>query len=78
MSERVTYHVVPNKEEGNWRVERESSERASSVHDNKEDAVDEARRLAKNNPLGQIIIHGKDGVIQEERTYGKDPEKYPG
>ena len=24
------------------------------------------------------LLHKADGVIREEHTYGKDPEKYPG
>lgn len=28
--------------------------------------------------LGQLVIHGKDGKIQSERTYGKDPRRYRG
>jgi len=37
--------------------------------------IDQARKLAKSKPLGQIVIHKSDGKIQTERTYGRDP--YP-
>jgi len=74
MSNRKTYHVTP-KPEGGWNVKGENASRASSSHDTKADAVDRAKELAKNQDLGQVIIHKKDGTIQTEHTYGKDP--YP-
>ena len=74
MSKRKTYHVIPNKE-GGWNVKGQGASRASSTHETKSDAVKHGRELAKNQPLGQLIIHKQDGVIQTEYTYGQDP--YP-
>ena len=74
MAKRRTYHVVPNSQ-GGWYVKAENSSRASSSHEKKTDAVDHAKHLAKNQTLGQIVIHRQDGQIQTEHTYGKDP--YP-
>jgi|FLYL01.1.fsa_nt_gi hypothetical protein len=71
---RVKYHVTPTGK-GDWKVKREGTSRADSVHSNKSDAVDRAKELAKSNPLGQVIIHGQDNKIQTEHTYEKDP--YP-
>lgn len=70
---RKTYHVV--KQDGEWKVEGEHARRAAGVFDTKVQAVERAIDLAKAQPLGQVIIHRGDGVIQEERTYGEDP--YP-
>lgn len=39
----------------------------------KECAVAIARHLAKKAKLGQVVIHGRNGRIQKEYTYGKDP-----
>jgi hypothetical protein len=78
MSKHVVYHVVPDKDEGVWKVRREGAERAANIHDVKSDALEKARELAPNNDLSQVKIHGRDGKILEERTYGQDPEKYPG
>lgn len=72
MASRKTYHVNADGA-GGWRVKAEGASRASSTHDNKSDAVQSARDLAKSQSLGQIVIHGKDGRIQTEHTYGKDP-----
>ena len=77
MSRRTKEHVTP-RPGGNWAVKKEGAERADSIHEQKVDAVERAKELAKNAPLGQVIIHKKDGTIQTEYTYGKDPEKYPG
>ena len=76
MSERAVYHVTGTR--GNWRVTREGAQRASAVTQTKADAVERARELAKAQDLGQVKIHGMDGQIQREYTYGQDPEKYPG
>lgn len=74
MSNRKTYHVTP-KPSGGWNVKQENADRASSSHDTKADAIDRAKELAKNQALGQIVIHKQDGTIQTEHTYRKDP--YP-
>lgn len=74
MSKRTTYHVTPSPD-GGWKVKRESAGRASSVHDTKAGAVERAKELAKEQELGQIVIHRQDGKIQTEHTYGQDP--YP-
>jgi len=78
MSKRSVYHLVPDKKEGVWKGMKEGADRASVVSDNKRDAFDKLREIAQNSPLSQVKIHKKDGTIQEERTYGKDPKKYPG
>lgn len=74
MANRKTYHVTHDGD-GGWKVKAEGSSRASSTHDNKAEAVQSAKELAKAQPLGQIVIHGRDGKIQTEHTYRKDP--YP-
>lgn len=77
MTERVVYHIVPNADEG-WQVEREGAERATSNHPTKEEAIEKAKALLENDELGQIKVHGKDGKIQREWTYGEDPAETPG
>jgi hypothetical protein len=77
MSKRKVVHIVPTSG-GNWAVKRERANRASSIHDRKDEAIERGRELAKEGSLGQLKIHKKDGTIQTEHTYGKDPEKYPG
>jgi uncharacterized protein YdaT len=74
MAKRKTYHVIP-KADGGWNVKGENASRASSSHATKAEAISRAKELAKNQDLGQVVIHKKDGTIQTEHTYGKDP--YP-
>lgn len=69
---RKTYHVT-HTGEGDWRVKAEGNSRASGIHENKVDALEQAKNLAKSNTLGQVIVHGTNGKIQTEHTYGKDP-----
>jgi hypothetical protein len=77
MSKRRVYHVTPDGD-GDWKVKERGAERAVKVLEDKSDALDLAKDLAKKADLGQVIVHGKDGVIQTEYTYGKDPEKTEG
>lgn len=71
---RKTYHVTP-AEDGNWKVKGEGASRAAGIHEDKTDAVQQARDLAKASGKGQVVIHRRDGTIQTEWTYGQDP--YP-
>lgn len=75
MVKRKVYHVTKNTKGGGWHVKQEGSQRASGNFGTKQEAVQRGKVLAKNAPLGQIKIHGQDGKIQTEHTYGKDP--YP-
>jgi len=78
--ERTVYHVVPHLLDSNheWRVVLEGHDKASGSFEYKEEAIECATRLAEESGLGQIIIHNMDGTIEEERTYGEDPERFPG
>jgi hypothetical protein len=53
-------------------VQREGTSQADSVHEKKDAATDRGVELAKGAG-GQLRIKGRDGRIQDERTYGGDP-----
>lgn len=74
MKKRQIYHVMPNPG-GGWNVKKEGGQRSSAHFETKAQAADRGRDLAKSSGLGQIKIHKKDGRLQTEYTYGKDP--YP-
>ena len=76
MANRTVYHVVPDA--NSWKVELEGSNSTEILVDNKDNAVAQARDLAKAAPLGQVIVHGRDGRIQDEYTYGDDPRSSKG
>lgn len=76
MSKRIVYHVTKGDD---WRIAKEGAERASATSPTKAAAIQRAVELARSaGGLSQIKIHRQDGAIECERTYGKDPEKYPG
>ena len=73
---RTTYWVSPD--DGDWRVRREGAERAAAVFEDKADALARAKELAKEAPLGQVIVQGENGRIKYENTYHKDPRRTKG
>lgn len=49
----------------------------------KDEAVRDARRIARNkwqdaDTLSQLVVHNKNGRIQFENTYGRDPKRFKG
>jgi hypothetical protein len=74
MTERKRVWVSPDGE-GGWNVKSEKTKRAAANYEDKTDAIEKAKSIAQNVPLGQVIIQKRDGVIQTEYTYKKDP--YP-
>jgi uncharacterized Fe-S cluster-containing radical SAM superfamily protein len=72
MAKRTTYRVTKSQSDG-WNVIKEGAQRASGNFGTKQEAINRGKELAKGAPLGQIKIHGCDGKIQTEHTYGKDP-----
>src|SRR4051794_13655266 len=69
---RLEYHVTPTST-GRWAVQQKGAARASATFDRKTEAVARGRELAQRRSLGQLIVHGRDGKIQNEFTYGNDP-----
>ena len=73
---RKTYHVTLVRSA--WRVKCAGAVRADSMHERKSQAIARARQLATKSVLGQVTVHGRDGRIQAEYTYGEDPPRFPG
>lgn len=71
---RKTYHLTYTEDSKKWKVELEGANRASSVHENKENALESARELARKQQPSQLIVHKRDGTIQTEYTYEDDPK----
>lgn len=79
--DRRILHVVPNKEEKTWEVRGTKSPTDKGPGDTvyvpaKTQA--EAIRFAQEIIAAQIVVHGKDGKISREYTYGLDPTKTKG
>lgn len=62
-------HVVPK--DGHWAVKTEKSEKPYRVTETKKEAEDIGRQVAKNQE-SELIIHGKNGRIQEKDSFGND------
>jgi hypothetical protein len=76
-AKRIVYDVLP-KTDG-WKISKEGGQKASATAETKKEAVQIARDLAKGSgSLSQVRVHGQDGKIQTEWTYGKDPHNIPG
>jgi hypothetical protein len=65
-------HVTWRQDEAKWAVQKEGASRAGSLHDQK-DSAEQAGRQAAINEHSELLIHGKDGKIQERNTYKRDP-----
>jgi len=63
-------HVVPRID--GWAVRTEGSNRATSIHSSQREAIEAARKLAKEAAT-QLVIHGRDGRIRERDSYTLDP-----
>ncbi|HXJ63733.1 MAG TPA: DUF2188 domain-containing protein [Actinomycetota bacterium] len=69
----VTYHVEPA--DRGWKVLKEGATRASATFETKPDAVTRGRELAKGQTRGRLVVHAKDGRVQDEFTYEDHPRR---
>lgn len=63
-------HVVYKDEK--WKVEKTGNERATSTHNNKDEAVHRGRQEAEKEH-SELTIHKKDGTFQDKESHGNDP-----
>lgn len=64
----VAVYAVVAREEG-WAIEKQGAERAVSVHATKEEALDRARALAGEHRPSELVVHRKDGTVQDTVVY---------
>lgn len=62
-------HVVPHQD--GWAVKGARNQRATSVHDTQQQAIDAARDIARNQQ-SELIIHRPDGRIRDKDSHGND------
>ena len=70
MSASKNQHIVPNN--GKWSVKGEGNSKSTSTHETKAEAVKAGTEIAKNQK-SELVIHGRNGRIQDKDSYGKDP-----
>lgn len=64
-------HVVPNSQ-GGWDIKQSGGKRSSGHFGTKQEAVDRARTISKNQQ-SELVIHNKDGQIAVKDSHGNDP-----
>ena len=60
-------HVVPNHD-GGWDVKHSNALRSSGHFDTKNEAIERARVLCRNQG-NELVIHRKNGTIQNKTSY---------
>jgi len=71
----ANYHIVKNKDSGDWNVKRAGADRISGVFSTQKKAERAAKNFAFNTGGGEVRIHGRDGRIRDSDTVApaKDP-----
>ncbi len=65
-------HVIPSSS-GRWAVRKAGSARTTSFHATQSDAIEAARKIARNQKTA-LYIHGQDGRIETRDSCGNDPQ----
>jgi hypothetical protein len=71
----ANYHVIKDKELGDWKVKRESAERAAGHYNTQAEAEKAAKEFSANSGGGEVRIHSPKGPIRDSDTVppGNDP-----
>ncbi len=64
---RTETHVVPGRS-GGWEVVRPGASKRDSQHPTKEEAAQRAREIVRERGGGEVVVHGRDGRIQDSDT----------
>jgi uncharacterized protein DUF2188 len=75
MSQRLRLTVTHSKRDKAWSVKGGGREQSYST---KPEAVRAAASEGRRHGHAQVVIHGVDGKIKQERTYGADPRRTKG
>jgi hypothetical protein len=80
---RAIYHVTPadggGEADKKWEVQhKEGSRSVREPHRTQREAIGSARQQTKEHEPSQVVVHGRDGRIRTEYTYGSDPRNIPG
>lgn len=67
MANKNNIHVV--KTDTGWVGKREGALRASVTGPTQKDVIQKAMKLSPD----ELLIHGRDNLIRDRRTYGTDP-----
>ena len=73
MAQQTIYHVVPNGEE--WAVKKQGASQASRVAATQKEAVNHADAFARKQAPSRVVIHGENGLIQEQHSFDAVPRE---
>lgn len=76
MPTRQRFTVSPNKGQAGWILKVTGG--AGTAFRTKQEAVRAGASQGRKNGHAQLIIKGRNGRIQSERTYGTDPRRTKG
>lgn len=68
---RKSHHVVPASQ-GGWNIKKGGAERSSGHFGRKQDAINHAREISRNQG-SELLIHNRDGKISQSDSHGHDP-----
>lgn len=68
---RKNIHIT-HRADDSWAVIGAGDKRASSLHENQYEAINEGRQLAMNNK-SELVIHDVNNKIRDKDSYGNDP-----
>lgn len=63
-------NVVPARQ-GGWNIKKDGAKRATKHFETKNEAVNAARKIARNQGV-ELVIHGLNGRIQQKDSHGND------
>lgn len=69
--------VVEPRPDGQWAVQRDKGQRASSLNRTQAQAVKKARTIAQHQGA-ELVIKGEDGRIRAKDSHGRDPRSSKG
>jgi Uncharacterized protein conserved in bacteria (DUF2188) len=68
---------VVQRDDGQWAVTKPGGKRAGAVEPTQAAAIDRGREILGHDGGGELRIHGKDGVIRDQRTIAPGNDPYP-
>lgn len=72
------YHVLAEGAVASWKVEKEGAVLPLTRTQSKDAAVRAAKRLAQSAAFGRVVVHRRDGTVQQEIRYGEKTGHQPG
>lgn len=64
----ANYHVIKDKESGDWKAKREGADRVSGYYDTQAEAEKAAKIFSANSGGGEVRIHSPKGYIRDSDT----------